>query len=1830
MTQYLNALSDDREWFSTSETTYQGIADTAAKLGSALSIDVKPLSFYEFVLPLPEQGIAIIVRRVPAEAWRDPEDNKYAIQPALDVDTNQLDFDAHRDAWMGVLSMTNPFRRLVGFHVRTGERRNLFFARATLCTLVTQLPNNTTWLKATLHGSSYLTFEQRANLFLLEAPDSGFLGLHADETPTTGSSLPLPVLLSVSSTEQTLASTPIKPDLRVTALPTIWAADIPVMRCDGIALLQYFVSADKKKVQLREKADDKVSGFVHGGQIVANVHHTQLSQLHALLEKHAGLKAFEIYIYETLIEQSVEPDFLDVALPGWALPAPPLVFTGTDSFDGSMDDWLPDTVGFEYTTRATATNVWRSPFYLLADRSLAIGETLHVFVQDTRTGAVIEKISLSADKNNFRRDQWPSALITRINASVAGSGTCIQVGCDSPESTEATLITPDSRTFAAMSEDQRSKTTRLWSHGSGVRLTSTAPFMANLVCAMPLPATDLLPGTRLNIQVRDASTSRLLENHVFAPAESHLKAHQWSQALCHYLNNHSAWLRVGQLFSQSAWVVPTAENNAIWIPQESEIRVTLQPLLWQQYAPFMAIDAISADQRVTVHVHDQATGEPMPGSPLVFNPSAKERAKNSWPCALAKALMNSPLSDFLRLGNADAPGVGELDVGATAGVWWTAEMPLRIWFDGPQSQTLEWQVISNDNEEPVLLADLYSAPYDAVQVLLTDHHTQAALAHLTYNPEVNGQACDKATWTRGLYRALHADARFPVAVAENQPGANGWDPQSGDYSHWKVWLPRQAGMDILVRKITTTAPAHIGQWPSVRAYANSLEAEKEYLTHAVDAITGQAKAGSPLKFSVSQDSLKPTEWVEKFASALKTTSWGKAVTLEIISDPLIRIDNSVSDTVIKLDPGMMYHRWSRVRLGNEKTDLSIGDWYQDPSTAIVVTSIQYENYKPWPYIPANDGSVTDKRSWLTGFYNALYCQVRKAGIDYIAVDTNAPAYALWDMSNPETCSIWLRTGFGAITVEYLEPSSTTMPSLVPSQADTPDFTPPYLLRDRLLKQTAFLGGNLGKINWLNQSYGTSKRWSSALLPASIQSMTNIVEDLIEIERSVIAYQEEGNYTYEARQLSILESMVDPGHGSLTDRLAQLPDIYTHKKLAQALNALSQADLEQTLHFRLSLDDGAQISEPYRWLLCFDDTVGSLHPLECSGHELSVVVTTQQSAMVFRLKLLPQVFAAGVKLLCCHVNDGDRNVLSIGLHLPDDLQWPADKGASSMPLAWADFTSDTGLSQGGRQVCIERPFHGQVFLPEDTLCTDYSCTLQSEPYDVSGSVENGIDPRTGLFHAHYPIATLHGIEGLGPVVDLNIHYSARRANECALGDGWAFRFSSFDNRLRLLTLGTGQTIQLSAAELYQLCKEPEKALDKGYCRLSHGVADGKLDSKLTCLKSLTITHFSHRVEVLAKPTEHDGEEAGEAYRNAIKTRLNSVKANLTQWIDNEEITDAQSDNFKTSRNSVEESLQDTSRKAFILTVSRITSPQGGTLNFAWKGWKGHVRLLSVTSGDTCLLRAAHDQPVKAGRYSSTFYVWPESAERYQVTLDIEDCLLKVLTRKADSDSLPIQQVRYGYQADHALDRVLCAIQEEDGSLEVVSYKPQVLRPKPASVSPRDRHDIEDDSSDHSEEADADDAPAASLDEDPPTKDGEQDWEYSQFNEHEFSIALPRAARHTLVPGAAQPTISHRWRWNDYGHPFVGKSSFTSLETLEVHPVTAAPSIRRVWAVKNGMELPLAIVEETPGSVRRTTTNTYPDADSVGDSRVSKLLLSQPICTAVSYEELSNPANKEPQA
>lgn len=568
--------------------------------------------------------------------------------------------------------------------------------------------------------------------------------------------------------------------------------------------------------------------------------------------------------------------------------------------------------------------------------------------------------------------------------------------------------------------------------------------------------------------------------------------------------------------------------------------------------------------------------------------------------------------------------------------------------------------------------------------------------------------------------------------------------------------------------------------------------------------------------------------------------------------------------------------------------------------------------------------------------------------------------------------------------------------------------------------------------------------------------------------------------------------------------------------------------------------------------------------------------------MIQLKLEPQTLRAGVRFLSVapvavptpgKTRDGSLNsslFLRISLPTTKDGMFIINTLCLSPPfyspslasagVIGAYFTSQSPWANPFKLEINKPDDHIASFSPDSTMCVDRCMTLGAHVYDTGGARDNGVDENTGLFHAHYPVAALKGLSGQGPELDLTLHYSAVRANEGGLGDGWAFRFSYFDNRRRLLTLSSGQTLTLTKAQMKSLSADKKQFLDQDGYRIT------SVEGNENALTSLTIQippGVEARQEVLKLPATHDGKEAGIKFKKALKEKLEKIIANLTQWIDKEKITSDQIADLKKHRDTWKAELADIKRESLVLVTTTIRAPQGGELKLAWQGINGHIRLDTIKDASTVLLRANHGSIVAQGSSQSTFTVWPDTPEGYEVTLDIRNCLLESIKRhRIGQIQTPERHVCFNYDFDPVLDRVLTGIAEEDGSLEVVHYN----------------------------------SPGESIN------------------------VAPRVEMHTLVPGAGQSCIAHYYKWTgEYVIEQLHKRQLGSVEG------TTGPFVITIWTFNGGVRVVDSIIEEQPGDSRRTTRFTYPATAPANNYK--HLTLSRPVKIEVTTESLTTASTVE---
>ncbi|MCD5984290.1 RHS repeat-associated core domain-containing protein [Pseudomonas sp. CDFA 610] len=437
--------------------------------------------------------------------------------------------------------------------------------------------------------------------------------------------------------------------------------------------------------------------------------------------------------------------------------------------------------------------------------------------------------------------------------------------------------------------------------------------------------------------------------------------------------------------------------------------------------------------------------------------------------------------------------------------------------------------------------------------------------------------------------------------------------------------------------------------------------------------------------------------------------------------------------------------------------------------------------------------------------------------------------------------------------------------------------------------------------------------------------------------------------------------------------------------------------------------------------------------------------------VFRLT--PQARALGVKVASSsvqgcrvtsesaywRVSSGGRSGIELEFDYADSV--PPDV---SMTLGHVGKAGAFSFWSDREPVVRVTPKAVDPYVASSPLCEDYGNTFRSEVFDVSGQSETGIDPRTGLFHAHYPVATLQGLEGSGPICDLTLHYSALRGNEAGLGDGWAFRFSSLDVRDRALTLANGVHIDFDDAEWLALGQG--KRLTKRACWVSSN----------NDYSEFTLHYPSGTREVLSRPTG-DNVEPNDALRLKIIDLLEQIKnkakpcppkpEGVWQWIlavsspvlyaiaaklDWDEAVKKWRENTK----AIDDALGYWRRPFVQLVPSRILSNAGGELSLNWNRQRGQFQLTEVRSGSTVLFTA---------KYSHTqvsMEIWPGSSEAFQVTLTLANYLLCDI--RCTQSGHVFQSVHCGYSVDPTLDRVLTRLEERDGSVESVVYEAEAVK------------------------------------------------------------------------------------------------------------------------------------------------------------------------------------------
>jgi RHS repeat-associated protein len=127
---------------------------------------------------------------------------------------------------------------------------------------------------------------------------------------------------------------------------------------------------------------------------------------------------------------------------------------------------------------------------------------------------------------------------------------------------------------------------------------------------------------------------------------------------------------------------------------------------------------------------------------------------------------------------------------------------------------------------------------------------------------------------------------------------------------------------------------------------------------------------------------------------------------------------------------------------------------------------------------------------------------------------------------------------------------------------------------------------------------------------------------------------------------------------------------------------------------------------------------------------------------------------------------------------------------------------------------------------------------SQAFNFGGAVQGEVDPRTGLFNAHLPLAQLVGNDNLGPSLTLALNYTPLDGAFPGVGHGCTLGLSHYDTQAKLLTLSTGERYKVVETSS-QVFLQQQKLDGMRFEKLTSGPYGG----------NYKITYKSGRVELL---------------------------------------------------------------------------------------------------------------------------------------------------------------------------------------------------------------------------------------------------------------------------------------------------------------------------------------------------------------------------------------------
>ncbi len=1466
---------------------------------------------------------------------------------------------------------------------------------------------------------------------------------------------------------------------------------------------------------------------------------------------------------------------------------------------------------------------WESVGKITSTRDVLPEEKIIAYAFANGTGKELESVRLAVKDQRCGQYTWPYDFSVLINS-------------------QAKFMRAGVRGADGIFEGKFSEhLNTLWCNDKSVRLFTTIGDLDNWAEVATLRSAEGLSfdGTScVEIRVQSADAIEPCETLIFFPALGRHTQYLWTIDLCRYVNQNSLFIRAGEKASemQSFDCLGSSYRNKFWVPVGSELSVTYEIIELPVIRPMGSLSAsendvlpdmsgfapdglgtadngwfspgyLLADRDLTpgekLHAWLIKSADGQLADFVEFLPDASDRSKTKWPSAFARAI-NFKAKQMRAGGWSDDGQFSALEKSATSADFAGQDAAFkagvnRLWHYNDGSRAVTTAAFRTNWVRALSLANYGLDAAATFWVQVRDITSQYLYETHLFTPDAK-----QPLSTQTLCEQINRDGKMLRAGI--------WDIDTSlikpGHKNNALWIPQCSDLAVTMMaaewwsQTTVSAARDLQEGESIYCYVWDDFSSVELLP----AMCFTPKAAAQRKKNA---------WLHAWAGVIKASALAGYVRLG-------------SSAPCSDDPGENATQASLWQIGAPlrvfTTEPSPDNWlsvtgplaelYEDNKTAVKIelrNGLTQGVLQAITFTPSDAViKASDKDLWLREFYTYLASQL--VPFAYMRIGETADANRDYRSGSlPSVMRMWVPRSSGiVVAVEQASGSAGVVVSLPaqPEMINTSDLK--YTFTAQLVNQ-ALVATTIAVMGIQSAEFKTFEYGKLDDLSDDVFLFTSLLESRDDTLESKVdplfqsAIQQVGKSIGVSEPLSFEDGvsafinyrrsqfLIEGAWGELIEKLSDDDDAKKYiSKHEQDLRELHDVLFSGSRLWYAGSDSSSETS--FSLMPIFGD-LPSGNQLIVYGGPSEPLFALSLQALASRIRVLaisslPEYLSTVFKLQrdSMHYRSvpvGVKTGIAIDLYVPDDvvLSGPVNIGRIGQ-------VSPDGLWPSGRALTMS--FRKEkLAIPDSPLCADYGNTYRSEVFDVSGQNTTGVDPRTGLFNAHYPLALLMGMEGKGPLSDLTLHYSALRANEAGLGDGWAFNFSSYETRSRLITLSTGQTITLTPEDIARL--RSKTVLNNRNCRISATFLAGG-DARVTdSIETLTLEFPSGAKELLSLPVGDKQEPYAStvstvlAKLNEAKTQIHNSKAqdkphrNSTAGIAGEVFAwvvwpvglgitinntvlynkawarwnEEWAEKLPELLGPIDKEIVYWRRESRQLLPTTITSMAGGSLQLEWTRRKGQFLLANVLSNNKTLLAGSYSEPadVDGNKVNKvTFNVWSGTDEAYDVTLHLQNYLLKSIVRSDQSGGV-LQSVRYGYSGDPTLDRVLTSIEESDGSLEVVSYERHTMK-FPSGIMNK-----------------------------PP---------------------LPRVSRHIVQPGADQASLITFWTYSS--NNYLGANSTQAFSRLDdaavkegaayVYDSTATETdgivITRTW---NGLHLQVKEQETAPSGVGKTTQWSFASAD-----------------------------------